>query len=438
MAYPEVAPLADVGRGSIERYELTIANLSGLDLKLEAPKGLQPIDLAQIHSEDSLGLSGEFRQSFRATGGRWSLGFRIGRAGQTSLLAAESRPTRVTLSTISAVIGDGGEVWGHARCDLDDQPGPFLSFRLPEPAEVPWSMVDGLIQPVLRDGPGLWLVPLGDRQARRVSFLWHRPRTSVKPSSGDSAEIPSISSSLGPTLVRISAPSSLTIESVGNASEKVDPSSMDVELAERQEASISHALMNLDRSAPRERERLIEALVDLELQARTLARRSTTSGTAPGLDFDRIKTVLANLENLCTNEGLEDVFREAQARAGLSRSAEEPMVDATASPAEMLRVRRIGSAVDFRVRSENQAHSPTFHLAPSTRTRPSETLERWGIVAVGVLLGLFVGSLIGRARGVIRRRFWILSFLVLAAAIVWEPAGMASLVACLGLGWKSR
>ncbi len=46
--YPQVAPLAAMGRGSVARYDLAIGNGSGRAMEIAGSSGLQPVDIARV------------------------------------------------------------------------------------------------------------------------------------------------------------------------------------------------------------------------------------------------------------------------------------------------------------------------------------------------------------------------------------------------------
>jgi hypothetical protein len=432
--YPELAPRAAAGRGSVERYEVAITNVSGREVKLEGSKGLQPLDLGRFRSEDSFGLLGSIDQAFQVTAGRWSLGVRIGRSGESGVLSGESRPSRVGLATIRATVGEDGEVWGRARYDLEAGSDPFFGFELPEPAEIPWASVDGLIQPVLDDGPGRWLVPLGDRQARLVDLLWHRPKLKLPIGPTEILAIPQLPTKGTPTLVAIFGPGSLAFTPSGSAFSKLVRISWEIEFGALMAQRVTGSLDDFDRNSPRERERVVDEIVELELQERAIARRPTTSSGLNDSAIERIRAVISSIDEASENTGLDNLFQEAQARVGLARAFEDPSLTTRANVAELIRTRRIGQASYFRSRDEDSARSPGFTMNWNDPTARSNSLERWGIVGAGAMIFLISARLIASKPGRTGRRFWLLATLILGLMLVWEPLGTVALVGFVGWG----
>ena len=165
---------------------------------------------------------------------------------------------------------------GRARYDLEPRPASFLAVRLAESAEILWASVDGVIEPALRDGPGQWLVPLGDRNARQVIVCWRAPPIVPLQARPERLACPTIDQADVPTLISITAPDSVEVASTGLA-EKINRSNWEAEVAEQVASRVVGALSDLDRSSRRDREQVLDDLVEIELKDRSLVRGPTGS-----------------------------------------------------------------------------------------------------------------------------------------------------------------
>ena len=170
-AFPEISPMAVAGRGSVGRYDLAIANLSGRPMEVAGTAGLQAIDVSQYRSDESPALSGSIGRAYRVTGERWALKITVdGEQGPKD--ANHPGMTKVARARLRGSVGPLGEAIGLATYDLKPRPGPYLALNLSRAVDVPWASVDGSPAPVIRDGPGRWLVVHRDRNARRVDVTW--------------------------------------------------------------------------------------------------------------------------------------------------------------------------------------------------------------------------------------------------------------------------
>ena len=425
-SYPEIAPLATPGRGSVERYDLAIANVSGRPLEIAGKPGLQPVDVSRFHSEESPSPPGSISHAFHVTGDRWSLRVRVGRTNGEAV-SREAATARVALARISSVLGTDGETWGRARYDLEPRPGPFLAVRVPDRVEVPWASVDDVVVPVLSDGPGRRLVPLGDREARRVDLAWHGTPTGPGPLA-----FPSTDQGGVPTLFSVTGPDSLEIAAQATAGmERLDRAGWEVEIIERLARRVVDSMIDLDRSSAREREMMLDDLVEIELLGRSLVRgsvRASEPSTA------RLQAALASIAEAGQTAGLDDLVQEARARVGLSQAFQDSTDVPRIGPTEAIRVRHVGRSRFFRWSESGAGRTST--IAWSLKPDPSRwrTAQPWGVGVIGLGIALVGARLVVRPARRTGRLGVAMGLMAVLLLLVWEPLGTATVLGLVGLG----
>ena len=431
--YPQIAPLAAPGRGSVGRYDLAIVNVSGRPMEVAGSPGLQPIDASQFRPEESRSLTRSIDRAYHVTGDRWALRVRVGREGDEPSAARELKRARVALSKLDCVLGTDGETWGRARYELLPGAGPFLAVRLPTAAEIPWASVDGQIEPALRDGPGRWLIPLGDRQPRAVILCWH-VGGNARPSSTPGAIVcPSIDQPGGPTLISVHAPPAFEVAVEGGGIERLNRADWEVEGVEQLARKVVDLLAELDRSSGRDRKAILDDLVEIELSERSLAR-GTAGATPPGeTPLGRLQGALAAIADASQSAGLDELIQEARARVGLARSVEDSSDEVPTNGDEPARVRRIGRPHYFR--DPGGASRPVLIARdPRMTTRRASPGESWAIGGVGMLLTLASGFLVARPLRPTGRPWLALSVILVLALSAWEPLGTLAALGLLGWG----
>ena len=432
--YPEIAPLAAPGRGSVERYDLAIANVSGRPLEIAGKPGLQPIDVSRFRSEESPSPPGSIGHAFHVTGDRWSLRVRVGRSAG-DLAGREGGTARVALAQFSCVLGTDGETWGRARYDLEPRPGPFLAVQVPDRVDLPWASVDGLIVPVLRDGDGRRLVPLGDREARRVDLSWHSASHRHPSDRPGTIDCPTTEQAVAPTLFSVAAPSSMEIAvQPSRKAERLNRADWEVEDAERLARRVVDSMLDLDRSSPRDREQLLDDLVEIELKGRCLARESVPPNPVTEAARGRLQAVLASIAEASETAGLDDLVQEARARVGLAQEFQDSADVSRPGPIEPVRDRRVGRSQFFRWSGAGPGGSlPIFWNSkpPSSHWRMAQP---WAIATIGLIASLVLGRLVARSARPSGRVSISLALLVVILLLAWEPLGTASALVLVGLG----
>ncbi len=249
--YPELSPLAAIGRGSVERYDLAIANVSGRPMEVSGSPGLQPIDVARFRGQEPASPPGSIDHAYQVTGGRWWLRVRVGGSGDEPIGSGQGLTTRVSLAQLTCSLSEQGELFGRARYDLEPRPAPFLAVRLAESAEVLWASVDGVIQPVVREGPSRWLVPLGDRNPRRVIVSWRAVGIDSTAKNPLGLACPTLDQADVPTLVSVTAPESIQLGLSSSAAERLNRADWEAESADQaRPQGRQRGSPDLDRSSP--------------------------------------------------------------------------------------------------------------------------------------------------------------------------------------------
>ena len=432
--YPQVAPLSASGRGSVERYDLAILNVSGRPLEVAGSPGLQAIDASQFRPDDSPSPARSIDRAYHVTGERWALRVRVGREGDDHSAARDGKTARVALARLSASLGVDGETWGLARYDLEPRPGPFLAVRLPEAAEFTWASVDDLIGPALRDGPGRWLIPLGDRRPRRVTLSWHLPAAGGPTARPAPFAFPSTDQAGVPTLISAFAPESVEIITEAGGPEHLDRAGWEVENVEQLARRVVDALADLDRSSRRDREQVLEDLIEIELRERCLVRGALASAPSADTPPGRLQSALNAIADASQAAGLDDLIEEARARVGLARSVEEFADEVSVSTAELVRVRRIGRPHFFRITWGQAGRPVSIRWNAGPPTGKAGLAESWAIAGFGTLISLALGFLIARPFRPPGRLALGLGLMLVLPLMAWEPLGALSALGLLAWG----
>jgi hypothetical protein len=434
--YPELSPLAAIGRGSVERYDLAIANVSGHPMEVAGSPGLQPIDVSRFRGEEPASPPGSIDHAYQVTGGRWWLRVRVGRSGDTPIGSGQGETARVSLAQLSCSVGEQGELFGRARYDLEPRPAPFLAVGLVESAEVLWAAVDGVIEPVLHEGPGRWLIPLGDRNARRVVVCWRAVGVDHLSKSPQGLACPTLDQADVPTLVSVTAPESIQSGLSSSTAERLNRADWEAETADQLARKFVGALSELDRGSRRDREQLLEDLIEIELRDRSLARAPEVSKSSVSAALGRIQTALASVVEASQTNGLEELIQGARARIGLGRDSDESTAEPLSESTEPVRIRRIGNASFFR--SLKSGAGRPIPITWNLKATSSNKIDGWLIASTGLFIAVLIGFAISRAWIPVGRLAVALTILVVLSLVVVEPLGTSLAMALVGLGRATR
>lgn len=432
--YPQVAPLGATGRGSVARYDLAILNVSGLPMEIAGSSGLQPVDISRVRPVDATSphpSSRSIGHAYHVTGDRWSLRLKVGRPDDER---STPKGARVAFARLNCVLDLDGTTWGRARLDLEPRPGPFLEVRLPEGAEIPWASVEGAIGPAYPDGPGCWLVPLGDRQPRRVAFAWRGAKSPSTPGRRAPIALPALEFPASTTLISVNAPGQVELAVDADSAERIGLAGWQVETVEQLARRVVDALGDLDRSSPRDREAILEDLMDIELRFRHVSRLAGGKDASTDPALGRLEASLGLVDEASQAAGLEDLVREARVRLGNARPADDSGEGVSNPAPDVVRLRPSGVSHYFRATAGDPKRPPALaRVEPAPRLRWGSAAS-WGIGGAGLIFWAAVGALVARD---VRPSSWPAKALVLLALLpllAWEPIGFAAALGLIGWG----
>jgi hypothetical protein len=422
--FPQVAPLATTGRGSVGRFDLAIRNGSGWPIEIAGSSGLQPVDASRLHTVDSFSTDRSSRSidhAYHVTGERWSLRLRIGRVGDEASSVREVIEARVAFAQLTCRLDEAGAIWGRARFELEPRSGPFLAVRLPERAEIPWASVDGAIVSAFPDKPGRWLIPLGDRRPRRVTFAWYRAGTAGSSNERESVVLPTPDHPAPTTLISVDGPANVDFAMAGDVVERIGRVGWEVENIEQLSRRVVEALGNLDRSSRRDREAILDDLTEIELRGRHVSRLPAGKDTAVDPTLGRLQAALNLIVEASQAAGLDGLIQEARVRVGIAQADDESALGLSTAPSEVVRLRRAGEPRFFRFSRGESRQSPTITRGEKTTSHWSGSAGSWAVVATGLGFWVIVGALIARGIGPKAR---LAAALVLLTILAWEPVGL--------------
>ena len=358
--YPELVPLAPRGRGSVDRYDLAITNLAGSALTLVGPTGLTPLNHARTRSESSAVPGGVVSRAFRVAGDRWALGLRLApggvdlplEPGETDEIRRLARVGRVDLAM---TIAGSGQVGGRAECQILPG-GAFLAVRLDPAATLVGAMVAGRlvtpIGPASGSAPRRWLIPLGDRNPRRVIFGWvQSPRLAgIDPSTRSVVALPAFDQPAVPTAARVaSTREDAKLGVIGGTWTRLTPEAAALDQSERLGADLIESLRQIDQNPTSlTRSRLIDGLVTLELARRAAERRARLADANPPPTVDRWRTTRDRVQAAVLGAGMGSLLDEVNQRIGLNPTLLDPaQLGPPDEVADPFRVRQIGRVEHF-------------------------------------------------------------------------------------------
>ncbi|WP_435015890.1 hypothetical protein TA3x_003444 [Tundrisphaera sp. TA3] len=440
--FPNLAPLATPGRGSIGRYDLGIANVSGLPLEVAGSPGLREEDAARHRIEESPLPAGPADRAFQVSGERWSLRFSAGSEDDTGRDPGDPPGAEVLQALVDCSLGSDGQASGRATYELARRPAPFLAVRLPAGSHIPWASVDGRIVAAIRDGEARWLIPIGARPARRACVAWQGPPVPKDRAGRGPAPLilPAPEQEDVPTLVTTSAPGSIVVTTGPGRFEQITGSTWDVEGAERLARIIVDGLAEFDRESAADREAMVADLVAFELKARALDRaeppRTTADRSMVEARASRMLAARTSIAEATQATGLDDLIQEARMMVGLAAMDDEAYAEAAPWPPDTIRIRRIGTTSYFRGTTPS-ADRPTGLITvagPSpARLRPGGGLFADLAIGLGLTIALPC-ALLGLARPG-RRAAWAAIGLMALGLLAASP-GLG--VAALAIGLIGR
>jgi hypothetical protein len=432
--FPEISPMAVAGRGSVGRYDLAIANVSGHPMEVAGTAGLQAIDVSQYRSDESPAPSGSIGRAYRVTGERWALKITVG--GDRGLADADHpERTKVARARLRGSLNPLGEVIGLATYDLKPHPGPYLALKLSEAVDLPWASVDGSPAPVIRDGPGRWLVVLRDRNARRVDVTWNNSqRPGILRASSGSLEWPSTDQDEVPTLLRWNAPRSIEIRSPEAGLKFVPDREWEVEEAEQLAQHIAGALSDFNRGSRRQRGEILRDIVDFELKERSILRFKEVARTAPEVDEARLQSARNVITEASQLAGMDDLVQEARAIAGLGSLPPDQAAEDRTDTAEPIRIRQVGPSYGFQGEGSGPSKSSpiswTLKSIGPTWRRPWP----WVVGSIGLLIAGGSALIVARPIRGLRRSALAALLPIGLILLAVEPLGMGLALTIAGLG----
>ena len=352
--YPEVAPLSAPGRGRVARYDLAVTDLSGLPLDRGSSTGITPRASASDRSIPSPVPGGAVSRAFRVTGQPWSLRLR---GDSTESTAAPEPPPRVGQfddERRSAPL-DGVELrvavessMSQGQAEVWLQPGTaFLPVFLASGTRLVGASVEGRsVTPIEAGSGGRWLIPLGDRGARRVVFGWLQPISRAISATLPRFDLPSV-----PTSVRVSSTadgSDWAIE--GGTWERLSPIAASLARFERIGAEVIAATERLNREPTASRSlAILDQWVDMALDLRAARRSLRVADAIPTPRIEPWREIQDRVDAKLLEAGLGPLLEEAKERVGLA----QPGPDSGRSVGfeeipDIYRIRPIGRSFHFR------------------------------------------------------------------------------------------
>ena len=434
LAFPHVIPLANPGRGSVQRYDVSIGNSSGLLMEVAGSSGLQPIDPSKIKSSRRFNFQSPIRRAFQVSGDRWDLLLKFGRSGKLTSRSSEDEKAVVSTASIDYVVAWDGSTWGKARFVLEPRHGPFLAVDLPAMASIRWASVDGVGMNSLAGGAGHWFFPLGETDHRELIVAWHTPPGSGNPGRANSIEMPKLDRPARLTLVRVDAPDNVIPSMTGAGNVRVSSLAAVLGKIEGLSRTIIDAMTSFDRGSQVERESILAQLEDAEILARQVARIQAASGLVPNLVPGKLAEAFKAIEEAAQSTRSEELISLVRFHVGLNRPTNRLEVGSTMGLPEVIRLRRIGTSHEFQSTGigEIQFTITKTSLSKSTESSRSAIIATFGSFA-WLTSGFFI--VVGfRPEGRLAILLMTLSALGLFLA---APIPTLAALGLLGFGWFS-
>ncbi len=379
--YPEVAPLSMPGRGEVARYDLAVTQLSGVPVALEAASGVTSLATSSDRSNPTRVPGGALSRAFRVSGNPWSIRLRVGtatavepplRPGQFDDSGRLARVERVDLQ----VAIDRTTAQGRAEVRL--RPGsPFLPVFLAPGARLIGASVEGrATTPIGPDAGGdrRWLIPLGDRDARRVVFGWTQPAPMSGQARPDgenspSAPLPRFEQPSMPTSIRVTSPAAgigWTI-SGGGTWASLNPMQASLARFERLGDEVREATERVNREPTSARSvAILDPLIEMALNLRAARRSLQVADQANQPKLDEWLAIQDRGDALILEAGLGSLLEETKERVGLVPPGPEPGRNVGFEEApDIYRIRPIGQPYHFRgLTSPDPTQPPALEATP--------------------------------------------------------------------------
>ena len=354
LAYPELAPLSTPGRGAVGEYTLAITNLSGRPIRLAGATGLVPLGPAprRLDLPDGAG-----RRAFRVAGSEpWSLRIEGGAPAAPSSGGDPDRPARVERADIQLAVDATGRSRGQADCQV--APGAaFLAVHLDGEARLVAAVIAGRpAEPIppgsADDTAGRWLIPLGDRGADRVAFVWVHPAASAAGGIG-SSRLPRFDGPAVPASVFLMTTADRPDEATllgGAGWTRLSPLEASLDRFERWGAEVAALAGRSGRDTnPAEAAVIRDRLVAMALELRAVDRASRVASLGPRPPVEAWHEVDDRVSVAIAEAGLGPLLDDARRRVGLEPPGADPgpPVDSEEIP-DTYRIRQIGRVEHFR------------------------------------------------------------------------------------------
>jgi len=321
--YPEVAPLSAPGRGRVVRYDLAVTNLSGLPPARGSLTGITPLASASDRSIPSPVPGGAVSRAFRVTGQPWSLQLLGDSTGPTGASEPPLRVGQFDVERQSAHL-DGvnlqvavGSTVVQGQAEVRSRPGPaFLPVFLASGTRLAGASVEGRpTVPIEAGSGGRWLIPLGDRDARRVVFGWLQPI-----SGAISATLPTFDQPNVPTSVQVSSTVDVSDWTIaGGTWERLSPIAASLARFERIGDEILEATERINREPTASRSvAILDQLVDMALDLRAARRSLQVADAIPSLRIEPWREIQDRVDAKILEAGLGPLLEEAKERVGLA------------------------------------------------------------------------------------------------------------------------
>ena len=435
VAFPELSPL---GRGAVDTT-LRVVNQSGRSLAFENIQGLQPVAPAALPMDEEIAassLKAATVTNYRVIKPGWSL--RIDEAGEPREDSREQRD--IQRAELYATIDLKGNAFGLARYEIGARSGAFLPLKFEGEATALYAAVNGSPASILKAGPGRWLVPLAEETTSRVSLTW-----SSNVPEGDAIDsgrsiplpLPVIESARVPVVLSVRAPLGVEVASPPGQLRASNPDRVDLERARRLSRQIIDSLVSFDRSARKQGEDLVAAVVRLGLRLRQAERASAADPSllfanrqdTPVLIRLASQELFGRVSETLSKASLTEFEASARDQLGVGRPVPIGPYVPTLEPALAVQIRPLGYPHLF-LGELNDGVGPTIVLKKS---RETNNRHLYVVIGYGMLIGLvsILASMIARRPSIARRSGQ--AALVIGLILTLPPGGVWWLSGALGL-----
>ncbi len=219
VAFPEVAPL---GWGGVDTY-LALVNATGRPLGPVDATGLRPIAQPTAFRDRELTRdAGTPAGTFQVREDQWTMRVPLPRAG-TEPPGSRGDAARVALADVLLTVLPDRSTVGRAFYEIEPDGGRLLTVELPHGSSILWSADEPRPVVPLRAGPDVWSIAIERGRPGRVCLVWKTPPTGPSPATADgparggdawSLALPRAGSGPCPTLVTLSMPTGMSLETM--------------------------------------------------------------------------------------------------------------------------------------------------------------------------------------------------------------------------------